>query len=178
MIDTMPPDDEGPDDDGLPTPPPNPDDGSKRRRGRKPACTTSLTDQVGAILLEGNSLLVAARILGFSPATFSRWRTIGMEQGYEDGVYAQFAQVVDASIAKYKRSTVREITSFGSLELRLELLGRQHPAEFGRYRGELGELKREVMACKKDRAELRELKEKFLAKLAELNARLSETTVD
>lgn len=161
MITTIPPDDDWPDDGELPPPPPNPDDGNGRRRGRKPECTPQVIDATSKMLIAGNYLGDAARRLGFRPATFSRWRKLGRQ--FPDGVYAQFSKAVDASIAEYRTRTVGEITSSLDLRLRLELLGRQFPEDFGPFRGLTGQLKKALAATENERAELRAVREQYLA---------------
>ncbi|VTS00785.1 hypothetical protein, partial : Uncharacterized protein OS=Myxococcus stipitatus (strain DSM 14675 / JCM 12634 / Mx s8) GN=MYSTI_03256 PE=4 SV=1 [Gemmata massiliana] len=129
----------------------NPDDG---RPGRPPKLTTALILKAAALLYEGNFRCDVARAVGIAPDTFGRWMQYG--RLYPDGIYATFRRVVLSSEAQFKTRAVGAITAAAKHDpwLMLTFLERKYPQQFGKYRGELGELKRRISKREKELAEL------------------------
>ena len=134
------------DDAALPPPPPNPDD--------VPPPPRKLTPEVIAgfrqIILEGNFRAVAAKRLGIGQRTFHRWMALGKK--YPDGVYGRLRQAVLEAEAAAERLAVRGVLLAGHTEDARHLewwLERKYPERWGRGRGELVALTREVAELRK-----------------------------
>lgn len=100
-------------------------------------------------LLAGNFRCTVAKMIGVDPATFRRWMALG--KTYSEGIYARFRAAVLVAEAASEANAVATITASGQDDARhLEwLLERKYPQRWGRYRGELGLLKRRIQELEK-----------------------------
>src|SRR5262245_9720250 len=133
--------------DYLPPPPPNPDDGTGGR-GRPPKLTEAFIQSTSTLLIQGNFRCVVAERLGVSPRTFEKWMRRGLAdvEQFPNSLYVRFRAVVLASEREFECQSVAAIQAAGRSDpAHLEwLLERKFPQRWGRYRGELGELKRRI----------------------------------
>ncbi|AWM38718.1 hypothetical protein GobsT_30900 [Gemmata obscuriglobus] len=126
--------------------PPNPDDGGNMRR-------TKISDQkiaaVAALIVQGNFRYVAGKAVGVPPRTFRDWMKRGKE--YPDGLYGQFRIAVIAAEAEAERKAVAAVIAAGQDDAKhLEWwLERKFPERWGKFRGELNDLKREIAELKR-----------------------------
>lgn len=127
-------------------PPPNPDDG-KPPDPRK--LTDALIEGFVRLLLAGNFRQVAAKRLGVHITTLRRWMRLGRR--YPDGIYARLRSAVLAAEAEFEASAVAQIRVAGADDpAHLEwLLERKFPMRWGRFRGELGLLKKRLAELEK-----------------------------
>lgn len=131
----------------LPPPPPNPDDG---RSGRKPKCTDQIIQAASVLLLQGNFRCVVADRLNIGGTTFRRWMRMGKQ--YPNGRYGRFRTTVVTSETEFQARSVAAITNAGMTEdpwVLLAFLERKYPKLYGKYRGELGELKKRIAELEK-----------------------------
>ena len=135
-----------------PKPPPNPDDAP--RRGRKPKLIPEMVDAAVILVLDGNYRADVARAIGVTPSTFSHWMKAGLE--FPDGIYGNLRQAVLKAEGEFKTRAVGEIVSAGKGDpwLMLAILERKYPKQFGKFRGELGEMKRRVKQLERLMAQL------------------------
>lgn len=136
----------------------NPDDGD--RRGRPTKLTDALIRRAVALLRRFNFRGVVARRLGVNARTFERWMRLGEEHAgrFPDSIYLRFRREVLAAEAYAEDRALQTIEQDGhAVDARhLEwLLERKYPQRWGRYRGELGLLKRQLAARDKTIAALR-----------------------
>jgi hypothetical protein len=133
--------------DPLPPPPPNPDDG---KPGRPLKLKPDLIRAFSEILLEGNFRTVACQRLGVGHTTYKRWMALGRR--FPEGIYGLFRSAVCEADAKAERLALRSILAAGHAEDVKHLewwLERKYPERWGRYRGELRQLQKEVDDLKK-----------------------------
>lgn len=112
--------------------------------GRPVRLTEQLIEGFRAVLLAGNYRTVAARLFGVSPRTFRRWMANGRR--FPDGIYARFRSAVVKAEAEFEVNAVATINAAGRDDpwLLMSMLERKFPQRWGKYRGELGELKRRI----------------------------------
>lgn len=128
--------------------PENPDDSPPRGRPAK------LTDEVALgicqAILDGSFRYQAGRLFGVARRTFQTWMSTGRR--FPDGLYGTFRRLVLESEAEWERKAVKAINRAGLDDdpRHMEwLLERKYPQRWGRYRGELGELKRRIADLEK-----------------------------
>lgn len=126
--------------------PPNPDDGSPPVPRK---LTSPLVAAVAEMIVQGNFRSTVAQRLRIGQRTFKRWMQLG--KGYPDGIYGHFRASVVAAEAEAESRAVRAIMAAGQddpkhLQWWLE---RKFPERWGKYRGELLELKREIAELKR-----------------------------
>ena len=122
---------------------PNPDD--TPRRGRPPKLTEDLALGIAQCILDGNFRYVAARRFLIGKRTFQTWMKLGRD--YPDGLYGTFRRLVLESEAEAERLAVLSVYRVGREDDPKYLtwwLERKFPQRWGRFRGELGELKRKI----------------------------------
>jgi hypothetical protein len=126
----------------------NPDD--KKKGGRPTKLTPEITLNIAMSILEGNFRNVAAKRHGVGLRTLTRWLNLGKE--YPDGVYGEFWRTIVEAEAEAELSCVAAIVRAGKTEDPKHLqwwLERKFPERWGRYRGELAELKKELAELRK-----------------------------
>ncbi|VTS00782.1 Marine sediment metagenome DNA, contig: S01H1_L02418 OS=marine sediment metagenome GN=S01H1_08263 PE=4 SV=1 [Gemmata massiliana] len=124
---------------------PNPDDTPPAPR----KLTPELTEAIAAIILSGNFRYVACKRVGIGQRTFKRWMALGKK--YPSGIYGGFRRVVVAAETEAETRAVAAIIRAGQEDAKhLEWwLERKFPQRWGRGRGELLELKREIAELRK-----------------------------
>lgn len=123
--------------------PPNPD--ATPRRGRTPKLTDELALALAQSILDGNFRYVAAQQHSVGKRTFQRWMKTGRD--FPEGLYGTFRRLVIESEAEAERMAVRAIYRAGKEDDPKYLawwLERKFPQRWGKYRGELGEMKRRI----------------------------------
>ncbi len=136
----IPPDDEHPG--------PNPDDGNTG--GRPTKLTPSIILATVQLLMEGNFRCVVARRIGINMATFRRWMANGKR--YPDGLYARFRAAVLKAETEGESRAVAGILAAGFADDASHLewfLERKYPQRWGRFRGELGDMKKRIADLEK-----------------------------
>jgi hypothetical protein len=126
--------------------PRNPDDGPPPPR----KLTEAVIQGVRRIILEGNFRSVAAKRMRVGLRTFDRWMALGRR--YPEGIYGRLRQAVLEAEAAAERLAVRGVLLAGHTEDARHLewwLERKHPERWGRYRGELADLKKDVAELRK-----------------------------
>ena len=127
---------------------PHPDDAP--RRGRPTKLTPDIALGVAQCILDGMFRYTSGKRFGVSSTTFRRWMAMGRK--FPDGIYGQFRTLVLDSEAEAERIIVKALLSLGkdgdSAALRF-WLERKFPERWGRYRGELIELRREMAEIKR-----------------------------
>ena len=101
-------------------------------------------------LLNGNYRCVVARSLGITMRSWQKWCRLGKQ--FPEGIYGQFLRAVEGAEHEFHTRAIAAITSAGKTEdprLLMEFMARKHPELYGRYRGELGELKRRIAELEK-----------------------------
>ena len=137
-------------------PPPPHGSGDDDPPGPHPRKLTVGTIQLAALLLQqGNYRGVVAKRIGISVSTWGRW--IGLARKYPRSLYGLFADAVTASEAAFEANAVEAIRQAGTVDVaHMEwLLERKFPQRWGRFRGESGELKRQIREQAKELAELK-----------------------
>lgn len=107
--------------------------------------TEAKIEAVAAIILQGNFRQTAAKLVGVDPATLSRWMKLGRR--YPDGLYGKLNQVVLRAEAAAEGRAVDAIMAAGragEVKYLCWWLERKFPQRWGRHRGELYELRRQV----------------------------------
>ena len=123
------------------TPPPNPDDS---RPGRRTKLIPEMIDAAVILILDGNYRADVAKAISIGSRTFTTWMKNGRE--FPDGIYGQFRRAVLKAEGDFKTRAVGEIVSAAKDDpwLMLAFLERKYPAQFGKFRAELGNLKRKA----------------------------------
>lgn len=125
--------------------PPNPEDEKPYRPGRPVKLTDEITLGIVQALEEGSHRVPAAKLFGIGSSTLRRWMQLGKQ--FPEGNYGQLRAMVLEAEAEWERKAVRAIHRAGMDDdpSHLEwLLERKYPQRWGRYRGELGELKKRI----------------------------------
>lgn len=122
---------------------PPPDDDNPRP-GRPPKLTPAVIDRAVKLALTGAFRGVLARRLGVHPVTFQRWMNLGKRDS--DGLDAQLRSQVHLAEAEFECNAVDAIREAGQEDAKFLcwILERKYPKRWGRYRGELGEIKRRL----------------------------------
>lgn len=127
----------------MDAPPPNPEDAP--RRGRPTKLTEELALAVSLCILEGNFRYVAGKRFGIPPGRFKRWMRQG--RSFPEGLYGTFRTLILEAEAEAERIAVQKIIAVGKEDDPKHLewwLERKFPQRWGKYRGELGEMKRRI----------------------------------
>lgn len=106
--------------------------------------TPAKIEAVAAIIVQGNFRKTAARLIGVTPFTFSRWMRLGRR--YPGGLYGTLRQVVLAAEAEAEGRAVAAVLAAGRGDAKYLCwwLERKFPQRWGRHRAELYELRRQV----------------------------------
>lgn len=125
-----------------PTPPPAP-------RGRPTKLTDELALAICQCILDGNYRHVAAKRFGVHRATLSRWLNCGKE--FPGSIYAIFRDMVLEAEATAEVRFVQAVIQGGLDDpwLMLAFLERKYPLRYGKFRGQLGEMKKRVIQLEK-----------------------------
>lgn len=123
--------------------------------GRPKKLTEKLIVAVCDVILAGNFRCVAGRMFGVSPRTFRRWMAMGKR--FPEGLYGKFRRCVLESESVAEVRAVGDITRAGKTDVEhlKWWLERKYPQRWGRYRGELGEIKRKLKELEKLAGEMR-----------------------
>lgn len=119
-------------------------------RGRPPKISEEIILGICELIQEGNFLLVACRRYGLSQRTVYRWMLNGKK--FPDGLYGLFRQMTQEAQAVAEVEAVKMIMAVGRTIDPRQLnwwLERKFPQRWGRYRGELTELKKEIRALRR-----------------------------
>lgn len=119
-------------------------------RGRPLKLTEELILGICQAILDGNFRYVAAAKFKISPSALRRWLQLGKK--FPDGIYGQLLALVRESEATAEATFVKAVTAAGAADDPKYLcwwLERKFPQRWGRYRGELADLKREVRDLKR-----------------------------
>jgi hypothetical protein len=125
------------------------------RGGRTPKLTQERLEQIALALLQGNFRNVAAKAAGITPRTLRRWMKLGAQ--YPDGIYGALRHRVLEAESGAERMATRAILLAGHTEDVKHLewwLERKYPERWGKYRGELRQLQKEVEELRKLVADL------------------------
>jgi hypothetical protein len=112
--------------------------------------TPEVRTKILLALTQGSFRDVAARSANIGPRTLNRWLNLGRQ--YPDGEYGKFQQAVQRIEATVETLAVERIFKAGMTEdakLLCWYLERRWPQRWGRFRGELVELKREINELRK-----------------------------
>lgn len=128
--------------DTLPPPPPNPDDGSRGGRPRK--LTPGLIDAASALLQTGLPETQVARRLLVGRRTWATWKALGRQ--YPEGLYGTFQRTLVAAREEFFVQACKSVADGMGHDpwLALAVLERRNPKVWGKYGGELGELRRRI----------------------------------
>lgn len=124
---------------------PNDDDAPEEMpRGRPSKLTPERIQRATDAILQGNFREVAARMCGVSPRTFFNWMREG--RVFPNGLYGEFRRSIIAAEAVAESSLLGEVREAAKSDARYAcwILERKHPQRWGRYRGELVELRKKV----------------------------------
>lgn len=139
----------------LPPPPPNPDDDPGGPRPRK--LTPALIRAAVELLLVGMVEAAVARRLLVGVRTWKKWKALGRK--YPGGIYGTLLHQVVAAKEEYHARACRSIEAGMGDDpwLALAVLERRYPQHYGKYRGELGELKKRAREMEERVRELEKL---------------------
>ena len=128
--------------------PRNPDDGGEPDPRK---LTDRLIVAVVELLLAGNFRQVAAQRVGVGQRTFWRWMALGKR--YPKGIYGRLRQAVLRAEAEAESRAIRAVLDAGTTVDAIHLewfLERKFPERWGRYRGELVELRKRVQDLERE----------------------------
>lgn len=130
-------------------PPPNPDDHVPEPR----KLTEDLILAFAMIVGRGQFRAVAAQKLGINPSTVWRWMAMGKR--FPLGTYGLFRACVLEAEADAEMSLVDKVLAAGDGDPKLWCwyLERKHPQRYGRWRGELHELRTRLRELEREVAE-------------------------
>lgn len=133
-------------------PPPPDDDGP--RRGRPTKLTDALFRAFIELFLKGSFRETACRELGVGYRTFVRWMKLGRTN--PNGLYGQFRRGVLAAEARSQNRLLDRVHAavLEDWKAAAWILERKFPDLFGAYRGELGELKRQIREMEREIAKV------------------------
>lgn len=128
---------------------PPPDDAP--RRGRPTKFTDEIALGIAQCIVDGNFRYVAGARFGVGKRTFQTWMRSGLN--FPDSQYGTFRRLILECEAEAERVALRAIMRAGleddpkHLEWWLE---RKFPERWGRFRGELAELKRRMRELERE----------------------------
>lgn len=127
-------------DDELPPPPQNPEDEPPIPR----KLTEGMIRAAVALLTKGHFRTVVAQRMGIGYTTWKRWLALGKR--FPDGLYGQLRAKVLQAEAAAEEKMIATILEAGKddVEHLKWYAERKWPQRYGRYRGELGEIKRRL----------------------------------
>lgn len=131
----------------------NPDD-DVPRNGRPTKLTDPLFRAFIELFLKGSFRSTACQELGVPYNTFRRWMSLGRK--HKDGIYGQFRAGVMAAESRSQNNLLGRITAASSEDWKAAawILERKFPDLYGAYRGELGELKRQIKSMEREVAKV------------------------
>lgn len=132
----------------------NTPDDYRPRPGRQPKISQAVVDSIIAMIAAGNFRSHACKRVGIHLATLKRWLKMGREQAeqYPDSLYVQLRDRLLVAETAVESALVKTIVVVGMTEDVKHAewyLERKYPQRWGRYRGELKQLEKEVAELKK-----------------------------
>lgn len=128
------------------------DDGEipKRGRGRPSKINDEKIEQAKEAMLNGSTFKEAAEIIDVTPKWFTIWMQIGDE--FPDGIYGKFRRAVLVAKQTYYSDLESSVKVHSKEDgaLALEVLSRRNPRKWGKYRGEMGEIKKRLTNREKE----------------------------
>jgi hypothetical protein len=127
----------------------NPDDDERPRGGRPSKLTEQILTLTVELLIRGNFRSVVATRIGVGARTFRHWMKNGKK--YPDGIYGRFRTAVLKAETEAETRAVGNIMEAGKDDPKYLcwFLERKFPQRWGRYRGELGQLKKRITELEK-----------------------------
>jgi hypothetical protein len=122
-----------------------PPGGERPRGGRPPKLTEELIEAAGLLVIRGNFRSTVARGLSIGQRTFRRWMRMGKE--HPDGLYGKFRRVVLQCEATAEERALEQVMQAGRDDPKYLCwwLERKFPQRWGRFRGELTQIRQEVL---------------------------------